>query len=349
MATTREERSAAGWALTPVLTLAVVVDMLLALLISPFLPAIASDLNTDPPLVGQVPAAATVLATAIGLVAGGLADQHGRRRMLEAGLWSVLIGSVAAGLAPTFLVFLVLSLVAALGRATVMPVAQAAGSVAYPEESPRRRMLTWTSAGVPIASVVGVPLLTALGGITHWRVSFLVLAVLAIVTGLLVRWAVPADGRWSASLASQGLASLRQTLADCWQQARHPLQRRLHAASFASNASVWSYVTYLGLFYVERYGYEIQDVAVVFLVGGLALFLGAILAGQALRWGSPGRVLVVTRMIGGTLPALGLALGAALGGLAISLGGYAALGGVALGFGLLTAALVIRLPTSSAA
>jgi predicted MFS family arabinose efflux permease len=383
-------------ALTPTLTLAVIVDMLPALLVSPFLPAIANDLATDPALVGQVAAAATLLATAIGFVAGALADRHGRRRMLEAGLCSTLIGS-AAGLAPSYLVFMLFSLVAALGRATVMPVAQAVGSIAYPEDGPRRRVLTWTSAGVPLASIAGVPLLTALGGLTDWRVAFLVLAILAAVALVLVRWIVPQDGPWSSDLGS-----LRASLNACWQQVHHPVHRRLHAASFVNNASIWSIITYLGLFYVERYGFALEEVAWVFLVGGLALFLGAILAGQALRWGSPRAVLVVTRIVGGVLPglglifvvpapvaavllavgllalgiggvvtadviamnapdgpasvmtvngsalSLGLALGAALGGLALSQGGYAALGGVSLVFGLLSPAIVLGLRTDGA-
>jgi MFS family permease len=96
-------------------------------------------------LVGQAPAAVTLLATVLGLVAGPLAERHTCRVVLEAGLLSVLISALATGLAPAYPAFLGLALVGALGRAMVLPVAQAIGSTACAEEGARRQVLALTS------------------------------------------------------------------------------------------------------------------------------------------------------------------------------------------------------------
>src|SRR5436305_1170082 len=98
MSTVAEDAPAASWSITSILSLAVIPDILLALLVSPFRPAIAHDLDVDRALIGQVPAVATLLATAIGFVGGALADRYGCRHMLEVALCSDVIGSVAAGL-----------------------------------------------------------------------------------------------------------------------------------------------------------------------------------------------------------------------------------------------------------
>ena len=52
---------------------------------APFLPAMARDLRTSVPLLGQIVAAMLLLSALCGLVVGPLADRYGHRRVILLG------------------------------------------------------------------------------------------------------------------------------------------------------------------------------------------------------------------------------------------------------------------------
>ena len=128
--------SSARW-LVPSLTLAVFVNAVSGYALMPFLPTVADELGVSVALLGQVPAS-MLLAALLGLVIGPLADRYGYRRTLLLGLLAVLASSLGTGLAPTFLLLLLVTVVGAIGRATVLPVAQAIVATQYTEDTVRR-------------------------------------------------------------------------------------------------------------------------------------------------------------------------------------------------------------------
>src|SRR5258706_16187523 len=71
-----------------------------ALALSPFLPTIAEELHTSVALLGQIPAVMMLLAAALGLVVGPLADCLGRRQVLLAGGLAVAPSNLTLPLAP---------------------------------------------------------------------------------------------------------------------------------------------------------------------------------------------------------------------------------------------------------
>lgn len=376
-----------GW-LIPSLTLAVSANMLLSLALGPFLPAIADDLGISVSLAGQVPAATMLLATALGLIVGPLADRYGYRRCLLAGLCSALAGALAIGLAPTFGFLLSLTLVAALGRATVLPVAWAVVAATLRDDGARQRAFGWVAAGIPVAAVVGVPLLTTIGQSLHWQAAFLVLAGLTVAVIVLANLAVPHD---PASVGAT--AGVRQMLAAYQPLLRHRPSLVVIGSTLLNSTATWTLWTYAGAFYAQRHGFTLQQIGLVYLVGGAALFLGNVLAARCQTWFSSRVVLIVARTVSGLLyglalldpvpavaaigliavallttgigavvtaellevgtPAgrattltlngsamsLGVALGAGLGGLALTLSGYQALGLCALVTGMAAAGI----------
>src|SRR5215204_1970787 len=111
--------------LVAALVVATFVNFLGSLALGPFLPEVARDLGTTVALVGQVPALVTMLAALLGLVVGPLADHYGSGRSLMVGVLAATVSSLAIGLAPTYALLLLVTIIGALGRATVQPTAQA--------------------------------------------------------------------------------------------------------------------------------------------------------------------------------------------------------------------------------
>src|SRR5262245_17061275 len=101
------------------LAVAALCSMLGAYALSPFLPLIALDLDSPVGLLGQSMALLNVLAAALGLVVGSVADRVGPRRLLPLGLAAVAASALAASLAPSLTVLLAAAVVGALGRGSI--------------------------------------------------------------------------------------------------------------------------------------------------------------------------------------------------------------------------------------
>src|SRR5262249_51166040 len=147
--------------LVPTLTLATFVNHLNVIAWNPLLPFIAAELGVTAALLGQVPALMMLLATSLGLVIGPLADHSGYRRTILVCLLAVVMSSLIIGLAATLPFLIVAALIGAVGRAAIMPVAQAIVASAFADETARRHAVSRTQSGGPLAATVGIPLLTA--------------------------------------------------------------------------------------------------------------------------------------------------------------------------------------------
>jgi MFS family permease len=149
-------------ALVLTLTLATFVNHLNVVAWNPFLPFIAAAHGVPVALLGQVPALMMLLSTFLGLVIGPLADRYGYRRTLLVCLLAVATSSLGTGLAAKLPVLVLAALLGAVGRAAVMPVAQAIVAASFVTDAARRRAVSRIQSGGPLAATLGIPLLTAI-------------------------------------------------------------------------------------------------------------------------------------------------------------------------------------------
>jgi predicted MFS family arabinose efflux permease len=233
--------------LVPTLTLATFINHLNVIAWNPFLPFIAADLGVAVELLGQVPALMMLLATFLGLVIGPLADHYGYRRTLCVGLLAVVTSSLATGLAATLPLLVLAALVGAVGRATIMPVAQAIVAISFADDTVRRHAVSRTQSGGPLAATVGVPLLTASAAVLQWRGAFVVLSGLALATTLILWRILPRD-----EASGHGQVHLKSILAAYQPLVRHRASLTLIAAACLEHAGVWAMWTYYGVFYVQQ-------------------------------------------------------------------------------------------------
>ncbi len=279
--------------LVGLLTLAVFVNFLAALAVGALLPAMASELGVSVALLGQVPAAMMLLAALLGLVIGPLADRFGYRRVLLVGMASLVISTIGIGLAPTFLAMLVVAASGAIGRAAVLPVGQAILGSRYSDEDAKRAALSKIQTGQSGASVVGIPLLTTIAAFLTWHAAFVALALLALIVLLALARAVTPD----APRAPVRLR-IRTMFAPYGPLLRDRLSLALIVAAWLGNGALWLLLTYVAAFYVQQQGFSTQEVGWTYLVCGLGVMVGQLLAGG--RIGKhPRRLVIWSRIVSG--------------------------------------------------
>lgn len=142
---------------------------------------------------GQAGQTVTVTALAGLLVAptiGILVPRLDRRLLLTAAAGAAAVSSIVVALAPSLIAILVARFLLGAAISTYWSMSiLAAGALAAPGRIGRAVM--FTSAGVSLATVAGVPIGVALSELLDWRVTFLIVGVATAVLGVAVRAVLP--------------------------------------------------------------------------------------------------------------------------------------------------------------
>ncbi|MBW8871148.1 MAG: MFS transporter [Leifsonia sp.] len=176
-----------------VLALALFVVGTNAFVIAGLLPQVADGLGATPTEVSwSITSYSLVVAVAAPAVSI-LLPRVPRATLMAAGLAVFALGTAASALAPDLGFFIAGRTFSGLGGAALVPTATAAAaSLARPEK--RGQALAIVGAGFTLATAVGSPLGTALGGVAGWRFALwciVGIAALLIVAIPLVVRAVP--------------------------------------------------------------------------------------------------------------------------------------------------------------
>jgi MFS transporter, DHA1 family, inner membrane transport protein len=172
------------------LALALFVAATNAFVIAGLLPDIATALGSTPSGVSySITSYALVVAIASPVVSIALARVP-RTALMSAGLAVFALGTAVATAGDTLPLFFLGRSLSGLGAAALVPTATAAAAALAPPER-RGRALALVGAGFTLATAVGAPLGTALGGVAGWQLPLWLLvaagAVLAAVLPVAVR------------------------------------------------------------------------------------------------------------------------------------------------------------------
>jgi len=142
---------------------------------------------------GQAGQTVTVTALAGLLVAptiGILVPRLDRRLLLTAAAVAAAVSSIVVAIAPSLVLILVARFLLGAAISTYWSMSiLAAAALAAPGRIGRAVM--FTSAGLSLATVAGVPLGVALSELLDWRITFLVVGVATAVLGIAVRTVLP--------------------------------------------------------------------------------------------------------------------------------------------------------------
>jgi DHA1 family inner membrane transport protein len=173
------------------------------------LPNFSADLGIDTPTGGHV-----ISAYALGVVVGApiiavLAARIPRRTLLMALMGLFALGNALSALAPSYGWMLAFRFLAGLPHGAYFGVAALMAASLVPRER-RTQAVSRVIAGLTVATVVGVPLANAVGQLVGWRWSFVLVAVLALLTAILVRLFAPLGRPVAGASALRELGALRR-------------------------------------------------------------------------------------------------------------------------------------------
>ena len=159
-------------------------------IVSGILPAISADLSVSIPAAGLL-----VTGYAAGVAVGGpilallTARFPAKPMILLLGL-IFAAGQFLCAVAPDYTLLMVARLVSACGHGVFFGIASVAVSRLVPENR-RGAALSLFVGGIAVANILGLPAGTAIGNAFGWRVSFVSIAVMALLAVLAIAFALP--------------------------------------------------------------------------------------------------------------------------------------------------------------
>ncbi|MCW2720814.1 MFS transporter [Pseudonocardia sp.] len=244
------------------------------------LPRIATELSVTLPVGGNL-----VTAYAVGVVVGAplltaAAVRLPRRTALLLFMSLFAAGNGLAAVAPSFGLLLVARFLSGLPHGAFFGVGALVAASLVPE---RRRASAVASMllGLTVANLVGVPAATLLGGLAGWRLSFVLITVLALacVAGMLVtvpRDAVTARPSLGSELAALGkpavLLALGTVVIGC--------------------GGLFAFYTFITPMMTDLAGFGTAAIPVLLGVFGLGMTVGSVVGGRLADRFDPWRVVI---------------------------------------------------------
>lgn len=232
------------------------------------LPEIAASVGVSIPTAGHI-----ITAYALGVVIGApllttLAARADRRTLLLWLMGAFAVANTLAAVAPSAGWLVLARFLAGLPHGAFFGVGAVLGAhVAGPGR--RGRAVATMMAGLTISNIVGVPASTWLGQQFGWRLAFVVVGLLGLLTlAALIRWtpSVPADSR---TTVRSELGALRNR--GLW------IAAGAGGIGFGGMFAVYSYISPL---LTEATGLGVGTVPLVLALFGVGMTVGTLLGGR---------------------------------------------------------------------
>lgn len=256
--------------------------------ISGLLPAMSTHLRTPPAVAGQLLTVFAVTCAIAGPALTVATRRWDRRRLLVAALAVTAAGNVMSAIVPNVQLLFVARAVTGLGAAVYTAgAASMAAHINKPEW--RARAVSVVFSGVTLALLFGVPSVMAVSAPIGYRGTFVLIAALCALGGLLVRLVVP------SVRPIQRPGSIRFAAGTN----RHV--RGVLVAALLASVSSFAVYTYISTVLAHTAGAQ-RDTTTTLLVGyGAGAAIGNYLSGLATDRYGPRRVLFIAVGVSATL------------------------------------------------
>jgi DHA1 family inner membrane transport protein len=182
--------------------------------IAGILPAVATDLAISIPTAGLL-----VSLYALGVAVGGpvlatFTGRYSRKLLLLIYVGIFTVGYVFCALAPNYASLLVARVLIALIHGAYFGTAMVVSTTVV-DESRRGFAVALILSGLTVATIIGVPLGTAIGTGFGWRMTFWAVAALGVVSFALIAVLVPRDSAHEDSGATSSTRSRCSAVSQC--------------------------------------------------------------------------------------------------------------------------------------
>ncbi len=245
------------------------------MIISPILPQIGDDLGIADAVLGTLVTAYSLMVGLFAILSGPVSDRFGRRRILLIGCGVMTVALASHGLVDSYLSFLVVRIFAGMAGGMLSGAAVSYIGDYFPYD--RRGWATgWVMSGAAFGQIVGIPMGIVMAERWGFRSPFYLFAITMALTALLLFFRVPQP---PVKRSSERL-TVQRAVADYVAMLKRPEVAWAAFAYFVMFFGVAVFVIYLPTWLERDLGATGNQIALMFLVGGIANVLTGPQAGK---------------------------------------------------------------------
>ncbi|WP_062471531.1 MFS transporter [Variovorax boronicumulans] len=228
-----------------------------------------------------ISAAAFVMCLGAPLLAAAVAGWD-RRKLLALTLLWYAAGHVAAALVPSFGALLPVRMLTVIAPAIFTPQAAACAGMLVPPEQ-RGRAVTFVFLGWSVASVLGLPIGALIGGHLGWRMAFMAIAALSVVSAASV-WLTLPNGIRPAALT-----------AAAWSRVlRSPVLMGIVSVTALQGVGQFVLFSYFGPLLKQGFGADANTLSLMWALFGAFGLLGNMVVSRYIDRVGAGRMVLLT-------------------------------------------------------
>lgn len=259
----------------PILALCAFLVGLDSLVVSPLIPSISQTIHFQLDLGGLLVTAYALLYGLSAPLFGPISDRWGRKNMIILGLLVFTVGTALTAAGSSLDGLMIFRAIAGLGGAMIMPSVFALIGDTIPFEIRGKAMGLIMGAMVG-STVIGVPIGTFLTRISSWRITFLIIAGLAMLVLLIALRGVPKQpparqipippvqayiGQFKTAFSNKSVFFAL-------------------LSTFLWTAGLHGMFAYVGVYYWQNFSLDASAIGLVILAAGLGSVFGNVIGGR---------------------------------------------------------------------
>jgi predicted MFS family arabinose efflux permease len=245
------------------------------MIISPILPQIGEELSIPDTLLGTLITAYSLMVGLFAIISGPISDRIGRRRILLMGTGIMAVSLICHFFVTGYLSFLGVRVFSGVAGGVLSGAAVSYIGDYFPYKR-RGWALGWVMSGSAFGQIIGIPLGVVLAGSFGFRAPFYLFAVTMGLTFLLIWLRLPQP----PIKKREDQLTLGGAVADYWSMVRRKEIAAASVAFFLMFLGVSVYIVYFPTWLERELGFTPNQIATLFLVGGIANVLTGPQAGK---------------------------------------------------------------------
>jgi DHA1 family inner membrane transport protein len=246
---------------------------------------ISTSLAVSVASAGQlITAAAAVMCIGAPLLAAAVAGWD-RRQLLALTLLWYAAGHALSALMPSFGTLLPMRMLTVIAPAIFTPQAAACAGMLVPPEH-RGRAVTFVFLGWSMASVLGLPIGALIGGHLGWRMAFLAIAAMSVVSAASIWLTLP-----------QGIRPAALTAAAWSRVLRSPVLMGIVSVTALQGAGQFVLFSYFGPILKQSFGADATTLSLMWALFGACGLVGNMVVSRFIDRIGAGRMVLVTTLL----------------------------------------------------